>query len=433
MSTTATDGTAGTGGTAATSRWVAGGRPGAPGDTSRAGRIAGPLFSGVWLLYLIQPVDSLFTKHHSALFIAVGLTIMVVFCAIYLILVPNWWRSPRSALPGVAALAALAVAACVLYRGGQASTLWIFVSAASALLVPAHRWAIRAVVACGICYVIFCLIGHVDRASLLINLLPTVLVGLAMVGLRRQFELTTELTRARAEVAKLAATEERLRLARDLHDLTGQSLSMITLKSELAARLMRRLPEGEDRDRAIAQAEEVAAVGRQTLHDIREAVSGYRRPTLAVELITARTALESAGIAPHDDGALMVVSGTFDPDAEAALAWCLREAITNVIRHSGAQNCHISLGRLDRGLSLKVRDDGTGYRAVGQPRAEGSGTGLRGMSERLSAVGGHLEVLPSGQGFRLTATVPADIGSRDHADQADSADSADRRAANLTQ
>jgi two-component system, NarL family, sensor histidine kinase DesK len=354
----------------------------------------------------------------------------VVFSITYLILVPRWPYSPKYALLGLAALAGLAVAACAVYGRVGATGLWIFVSSASGLLVPGPRWAIRTVLACGVFYSIFCVTDHVDSASFALNLLTTVFVGLATVGLRRQFKLTGELAQAREEVAKLAANEERLRLARDLHDLTGQSLSMITLKSELAARLMRRLPEGEDRDLAIAQAEEVAAVGRQTLHDIREAVSGYRRPTLAVELITARTALESAGIAPHDDGDLMVVSGTFDPDAEAALAWCLREAITNVIRHSGAQNCHISLGRLDRGLSLKVRDDGTGYRAVGQPRAEGSGTGLRGMSERLSAVGGHLEVLPSGQGFRLTATVPADIGSRDHAD---SADSAGRRAANLTQ
>jgi two-component system sensor histidine kinase DesK len=215
----------------------------------------------------------------------------------------------------------------------------------------------------------------------------------------------------------LAASEERLRLARDLHDLTGQSLSMITLKSELAARLLRRLPAGDDRDRAIAETEEVAAVGRQTLHDIREAVSGYRRPTLAVEVITARTALESAGITPHDDADLILRSGTFDPEAEAALAWCLREAITNVIRHSGARNCHIGLARRERDLSLEVGDDGAGYGAVAGAGLEHTGTGLRGMSERLTAVGGHLEVRPSGDGFCLIATVPADTAGRDQADK----------------
>ena len=173
-------------------------------------------------------------------------------------------------------------------------------------------------------------------------------VGLAMIGLRRQFQLTAELARAREEVAQLAASEERLRLARDMHDLTGQSLSMITLKSELAARLLGRLPESADRDRARDEVEQVAAVSRQTLKDIREAISGYRRPTLAVEVITARTALASAGIAARDDAELTVLSGTFDPDAEAALAWCLREAVTNVVRHSGAKNCYVSLSRTGR-------------------------------------------------------------------------------------
>jgi two-component system sensor histidine kinase DesK len=187
-----------------------------------------------------------------------------------------------------------------------------------------------------------------------------------------------------------------------MHDLTGQSLSMITLKSELAARLLGRLPGGAERDRVQDEIEQVAAVSRQTLRDIREAISGYRRPTLAVEVITARTALASAGIAARDEPDLMVLSGTFDADAEAALAWCLREAITNVVRHSGAQNCCISLTSRGGTMSLTVRDDG---RASPRERA---GSGLHGMSERLSAVGGTLELRPDLRpGFCLIANVPA--------------------------
>ncbi|MFY9848547.1 MAG: ATP-binding protein, partial [Trebonia sp.] len=172
---------------------------------------------------------------------------------------------------------------------------------------------------------------------------------------------------------------------------------------------------GPDRDRVADEIQQVAAVSRQTLHDIRDAISGYRRPTLAVETITARTALESAGIAPHDDPELTLLSGTFNPDAEAALAWCLREAVTNVIRHSGAKNCFIRLSRHDetQTLSLQVRDDGRGCpggEAADPDRpAEipaGAGTGLHGMSERLCAVGGGLELRPGAQGFCLVATVP---------------------------
>jgi two-component system, NarL family, sensor histidine kinase DesK len=390
-------------------------------------------FTGVWLLYLIAPVVDLFTGHYTEPYRWGGLAIVVVFSVIYVIAVPNWAHSPQYAVPAVVTMAALAVTASVIYGGAGASTLWIYVSASAGLLILKPRWAVRAVLASGVCYTVFCLTGHVDKEDFLVNLLPTVLVGLGMVGLRHQFQLTAELARAREEVAQLAASEERLRLARDLHDLTGQSLSMITLKSELAAKLLRRLPDGGDRDRALAQAEEVAAVSRQTLHDIREAISGYRRPTLAVEIITARTALESAGITTHDDAELSLLSGTFDPEVEAALAWCLREAATNVLRHSGARNCHVSLTRRAGGLCLEVRDDGPGPSAdadaradvgvgtgvgtgAGQARPARAGTGLRGMSERLFALGGHLEVRPSARGFHLLATVPAEVAGSEGSD-----------------
>jgi two-component system sensor histidine kinase DesK len=200
-----------------------------------------------------------------------------------------------------------------------------------------------------------------------------------------------------------------------MHDLTGQSLSMITLKSELAARLLGRLPESADRDRVRDEIEQVADVSRQTLRDIREAISGYRRPTLAVEIITARAALASAGIDASDDADLTMLSGTFDPDAEGSLAWCLREAVTNVVRHSGAKNCYISLTHRAGTMSLTVRDDGKGHTPSDgcdtQPfpaSAVRHSSGLRGMSERLSAVGGSLEVRPDlHPGFCLMATVPA--------------------------
>src|SRR6266542_161526 len=141
--------------------------------------------------------------------------------------------------------------------------------------------------------------------------LPVLLIGLAMMGFRMQISLVHELDRARGTVAKLATNEERLRLARDMHDLTGQSLSMITLKSELAAKRLAKLPSSAERDAVLTELGDIGRVSRQTLHDIREAVSGYRRPTLAIEVITARTALESAGIHLDDDPGLTARSGTF--------------------------------------------------------------------------------------------------------------------------
>jgi two-component system, NarL family, sensor histidine kinase DesK len=407
---------------------------------SRAPRAVGgmrALFVAVWLIYVIQPLKNLFGHHHGALYIGGAVAITAVYCAVFFLVV----AAPhlRRAVPvwRVAPLFALAALACVVYDGANWNVLWIYVSASCGLVLADRRAvAVRAVLAAGACFVVFSWIGHDGASDLLITLLPVLLVGFAMIGFRMQIEMTRELTAARETVAQLAANQERLRLARDVHDLTGQSLSMITLKSELAARLLTRLPESREKDRVREEIDQVAAVSRQTLHDIREAVSGYRRPTLAVEIITARTALDAAGITAHDDADITLLSGRFDPDAEAALAWCLREAVTNVIRHSGATNCHISLIRRARTLSLTVEDDGRGpARSCGPAAAcagtstgtsggtstgtstgtsgdPSSGTGLHSMSERLSALDGDLGITagPDG-GFRLTATVPVKTGA----------------------
>jgi two-component system sensor histidine kinase DesK len=303
--------------------------------------------------------------------------------------------------------------------------LWIYVSAAGGMVLTSvydRRRASLGVFAIAACYLLFCWITHFDAASTLAVLLPVLLIGLAMIGFRLQMTLLRQLNQARETVAKLAANEERLRLARDMHDLTGQSLSMITLKSELAAKRLAKLPSSAERDSVLTELGDIGRVSRQTLHDIREAVSGYRRPTLAIEVITARNALEAAGIALDDDAGLTLRSGTFDPDAEAVLAWCLREAVTNVIRHSRARHCRIRLNERTGEVSLEVTDDGRGFpgRAPYNPGTPAGpdtqdgprGSGLRGMSERLSAIGGRLSLGPAegsgpGHGFRLIASVPA--------------------------
>jgi two-component system sensor histidine kinase DesK len=385
------------------------------------------LFSAIWLVYLAQPLSTLSGNGHSVGWQAAAIAVTVAFCVAFIIVVTQWDQRPALARWTLWLLFALAATFNLMFRGPNVGggVVWIYVSSAVGWAAPNRRWAVRAVFGVAACYLFIGWLGHDTLSDMLLVLIPVVFVGITMSGIRVQMKLMWELRQAREEVAKHAASEERLRLARDMHDLTGQSLSTITLKSELAARLLQRLPEGPDRDRVAEEIQQVAAVSRQTLHDIREALSGYRRPTLAVEIITARSALESAGIAPHDDPELTLLSGTFDPDAEAALAWCLREAVTNVIRHSGAKNCFIRLSRHDepRSLSLQVRDDGRGYPG-GNPaerpgestaaspaasRAEdpsAAGTGLRGMSERLSAVGGGLELRPGAQGFWLVATVP---------------------------
>jgi len=377
-------------------------------------------FAGIWLVYLVSPVADLFGHGHGVLWIAGGLAITAAFCVIYLITVCNCSRWPRQALWGLIAIAVLAALACVVY-GNAWTPLWIYVSAAAGMVLAAPAYgrgtALRGVLAVGACYVFFSWLTHAGTAEFLAVLLPVLLVGVVMIGFREQIQLMNDLTQARETVAKLAANEERLRLARDMHDLTGQSLSTITLKSELAAKRLARLPASAERDTVLGDLGDIGRVSRQTLHDIREAVSGYRRPTLAIEAITARNALEAAGIRLDDDPGLTLRSGTFDADAEAVLAWCLREAVTNVVRHSGARSCQIRLIEHPGELSLEITDDGRGLPgpaeasapSLGADAPEASqGAGLRGMSERLSAVGGRLSVGSAGHGFRLTATIPVD-------------------------
>jgi two-component system, NarL family, sensor histidine kinase DesK len=387
--------------------------PGVPG-TGNAWRW---FFSGVWLVYLISPVSNLFGHHHAVLWIGGGLAIAIAFCALYVPVLGYSVEHPDLSRRGLAALAVLAALGCVVY-GKDWTTLWIYVSAATGMVLASgpggRRVALRGVLAVGACYVFFSWLSHDDPTDFLVVLLPVVLIGVAMIGFRMQMTLMRELAEARGTVAKLATNEERLRLARDMHDLTGQSLSMITLKSELAAKRLGKLPASAERDLVLGDLGDIGRVSRQTLHDIREAVSGYRRPTLAIEAITARNALEAAGIRLDDDPGLTLRSGTFDAEAEAVLAWCLREAVTNVIRHSGAKNCRIRLIQYPGELSLEVSDDGRG--PGGQDPGTAHGAGLRGMSERLSAEGGRLSLGAAGpganlrqaRGFKLTATVPVD-------------------------
>jgi two-component system sensor histidine kinase DesK len=199
-----------------------------------------------------------------------------------------------------------------------------------------------------------------------------------------------ELREARAELAEMAVAEERLRFARDLHDLLGHDLSLIALKAELARKL---LPARTDA--AATELEQIRELTRSALRQVREAVDGYRRPTLPSELAGARVALEAAGIELHVDAP----DEPLDAEVESVLAWAVREGATNAIRHSGARHAEITL----RPGVLEIADDGRGA-----PRPEPGGNGLTGLRERVQAVGGTVEAgAGTGGGFRLVVRVPA--------------------------
>jgi two-component system sensor histidine kinase DesK len=213
-----------------------------------------------------------------------------------------------------------------------------------------------------------------------------------------------ELNEARAELALSAVEAERARFARDLHDLLGHSLSVIAIKAELAGRLM-----SIDPERAAAEVADVEGVARESLREVREAVSGYRQPTLEKELEGARVALSAAGIEAEFERTPV----TLDPDVEAVLAWAVREGATNVIRHSGARHCFVTVKTGLADAAVEVVDDGGGpYESVsGERAAAGAGNaghGIAGLSERAEQLRGRIEAgrLPDGHGFRLAVSIP---------------------------
>ncbi len=240
-----------------------------------------------------------------------------------------------------------------------------------------------------------------------LQLLPLVLLvrglGLDLAGLTRLADALRELHRARAELAQQAIAEERLRLARDLHDLLGHTLSLITLKSELAGRLV-----DKDPARAAREIHEVEQEARRALREVREAVSGYRQPALRSELEGARQMLEAAGI----HCAVEQAAGALAPAVDAVLAWTVREGVTNVIRHSRARVCAIRVLSDDVRATVEIVNDG--YRASGRDAAATqAGSGLSGLAERVGAQGGQLEAGPftvdGAPGFRLGVAIPLPV------------------------
>ncbi len=250
--------------------------------------------------------------------------------------------------------------------------------------------------------------------------------GLLAYSAERRNVLMVKLNQARAELARTAVAEERLRISRDLHDLLGHSLSLITLKSELAGRMIE-----SDPQRAAKEIAELEAVARRSLAEVRQAVTSYRQPSLAAELAAARRMLASAGIDCRVDA-----PGSYDlpPEVDALLAWTVREASTNIVRHSGARHARITVTVTGTTASAELTDDGAGPAAGrGTPTAKGApgdtqaldsagdlgtpgapGSGLAGLAERAGRLGGTLLAGARERGgFRVRVAVPLPAGGLD--------------------
>jgi two-component system, NarL family, sensor histidine kinase DesK len=231
-----------------------------------------------------------------------------------------------------------------------------------------------------------------------------VVVGSANTFVAQQKRADAKLRMAHAEIEQLAALAERERIARDLHDVLGHTLSVIVLKSELAGRLVERDPQ-----RAIREMADVETTARTALTDVREAIGGYRSKGLAAELELARNTLSAAGVALACESPIPKLSAA----EETVLSLAVREAVTNIVRHANAQHCRMRFATTADGFhSLLVEDDGMGIGASGTPRVDAlgrEGNGLRGMRERVQALGGRFSIGAgegTASGTRLIVELP---------------------------
>ena len=190
-------------------------------------------------------------------------------------------------------------------------------------------------------------------------------------------------------IERLAKVAERERIARDLHDVLGHTLSVIILKAELAGKLLDR-----DQDRARAEIADMERISREALADVRKTIRGYRSEGLQAEFERSKSTLETAGVAVECHSARVPIT----PSQESVLALVLREAVTNVVRHAQAKTCRLQLQEVNGACRLEIQDDGRGGW-----QAEGYGT--RGMRERVEAVGGTLSQ-ESDAGTKLTIILP---------------------------
>ena len=354
------------------------------------------LYQHFWLIIcLFFPLASLVSKPDARLRLAVGSTALLLFAISY-----TWIMWPHPASRGVRTrgrsrlslllLVALGLQVTMFSLLDDPAWLWSFlgVSAMAGVLLPMRRAGVVVVLLTTLPFLITIFthggVAGIDWWWLIALMLLVRGLGLDMIGVSRLGSAIRELHTARRALARLKVEEERLRLARDLHDLLGQTLSVITLKSELARSLIT-----EDPARCAQELAEIEQVGRMTLREVRKTVAGYRQPRLSSELDGARQLLEAAGI----EYSIEEFQGELPKPLDAVLAWTVREGVTNVISHSRAQHCLLRFTRELGRIGVEMLNDGAGTEDAPE-LCLGQGSGLLGLRERVSGLGGTMEAGP---------------------------------------
>lgn len=360
--------------------------------TQRAFRARWPFVAVAILLPILVPAIHAIAQGAARQVGAVTLVLMVPFCLCYMIF-PYVLYETRPLAVRLGFVAGMLALAWLLVANGASVYFLVYAMTVVALGVPPGWFLIFDGLSIGVAYGILLLGGPLNGTVGDVGTVTGVTVALFFVG--RLIHTVRHLRAAQEEIATLAVTAERERLARDLHDILGHSLTTVTVKAGLARRV---LESAGDVDRAITEIREVEQLSRSALSDVRATVSDYREVSLPAEVVGARAALRAAEI----DADLPFAVDNVRPDLQQAFGYVLREAVTNVIRHSGAKQVRVRLGR----TWIEITDDGKGTTGT-------AGNGLRGLGERLAEIGGTIRAEPrEGGGFRVRAEVTDPTESR---------------------
>jgi two-component system sensor histidine kinase DesK len=365
-----------------------------PEQFARRSRRLGLLFAAGYLAFLIQPVAAQVTSLESPWRRAAMLVGLAALVALHL---GFWARAsfPERLGTGAVALAAMCAVATALTLA-QRSWIWLFIYCTVMAAATTLEWRMAAAFLASVLGLAAAvgMIAHLPVGDFAIVFLVMALAGAGMLALGRALDRQHHLH----EKARLAVAEERLRFARDLHDLLGHTLSVIVLKSELAGRLAAGSPEA-----AIAQLRDIERVAREALREVREAVAGYREPSLSQELDSGRATLAAAGVALEHH----LPEGQLPVPVDSTLAWALREGVTNILRHSRAHQARVTIARHQDRVEMELLDDGVGCDGCRV------GNGLRGLGERIAVREGSLNFGPRpGGGFRLAVRLPLTQAAR---------------------
>lgn len=339
----------------------------------------------LWVVYLgfffVDPV----IRHASARIWVLDISGAVAFLVLYFGLFAL--ECPRS-LFHIGGMVLLGMLFIPINSG--ACTFFIFAAAMLPFCVESQKAALLGLAVIGSVGAIEGLLLHIDRWTMFYTALFPIIIGAGNTFFAERNRMHRKLRKAHEEIEHLAKLAERERIARDLHDLLGHTLSVITLKSELAGKLIDRDPK-----RAETEIREVEQISRQALSDVRDAIRGYRSKGLVAELAHAKSTLETAGLVVQcDAGTTMQLPAV----QESVLSLAVREAVTNVVRHARARTCRLRIAQDNGACRLEIADDGQGFSTM-------EGNGLRGMRERVEMLGGTLE-RSNRSGTTLIITLP---------------------------